>query len=182
MQFFYDTHAHLDYPDFADELPELIERARIAGVTKIISIGTDLESSRRSIAMAERFENVFAVAGWHPTNVNQAPKDLSADLRALANHPKVVALGETGLDYHRLPEAAAEQQLYKQSQARLFEQHIEVAAELGLNCVIHQRDAMEDTLKMMERFRGRVRGVFHCFSDGPGAMRRILDQIGRAHV
>jgi len=175
MDRFYDTHAHLDYPDFEPDLPEIIERARAAGISRIISIGTDLESSRRAVAMAERFENVFAVAGWHPTNVNEAPKDLRDDLRALAKHPKVVGLGETGLDYHRLPETVAEQQLYKQKQARLFEQHLEIAAELGLNCVIHQRDGMEDTLKMMERFKGRVRGVFHCFSDGPAAMRRILD-------
>ncbi len=175
MHTFYDTHAHLDYPDFEAALCEIIERARAAGISRIISIGTDLESSRQAIAMAERFEAVFAVAGWHPTNVNEAPKELRDDLRALARHPKVVALGETGLDYHRLPETVPEQEVYKQRQARLVEQHLEVAAEIGLNCVIHQRDAMEDTLKMMERFKGRVRGVFHCFSDGPTAMGRILD-------
>ena len=201
MNEFYDTHAHLDYPEFVTDFPEIIERARAAGISRIISIGTDLESSRRAIAMSERFENVFAVAGWHPTNVNEAPKDFRDDLRALANYPKVVALGETGLDYHRLPltpplppnrpltpalapkgeredsppATGGEVEVYKEKQARLFEQHLEVAAELGLNCVIHQRDAMEDTLKMMERFKGRVRGVFHCFSDGPAAMRRILD-------
>ena len=95
MNEFYDTHAHLDYPDFEADLPEIIQRARAAGIARIISIGTDLESSRRAIAMAERFEDVFAVAGWHPTNVNEAPKDLRDDLRALARHPKVVALGET---------------------------------------------------------------------------------------
>ena len=195
MNEFYDTHAHLDYPDFEADLPEIIQRARAAGIARIISIGTDLESSRRAIAMAERFEDVFAVAGWHPTNVKEAPKDLRDDLRTLAKHPKVVALGETGLDYHRLPSGKREQakesgalgtarptfaateedEPYKQAQARLFEQHLEVAAEVGLNCVIHQRDATEDTLKMMERFKGSVRGVFHCFSDGPAAMRRILE-------
>src|SRR5947207_7197476 len=104
MNQFYDTHAHLDYSDFEQDLPEIIERARAAGISRIISIGTDLESSRRAIAMAERFENVFAVAGWHPTHVTEAPRDLRDDLRKLARHPKVVALGETGLDYHRLPD------------------------------------------------------------------------------
>src|ERR1041384_5887643 len=109
MQIFYDTHAHLDYPDFEKDLTEIIERARVAGISRIISIGTDLESSRRAIGMAERFENVFAVAGWHPTNVTEAPKDLRQDLRELAKHPKVVALDETGLDYHRLPSSKREQ-------------------------------------------------------------------------
>jgi TatD DNase family protein len=177
---FYDTHAHLDYPDFADELPQIIERALAAGVTKIISIGTDLESSRRAVALAERFANVFAVAGWHPSYANQAPEDLRPALRQLANHPKVVALGETGLDYHRLPSGnreltTEEDRQYARNQARIFDQQMEVAAEAGLNCVIHQRDAMAPTLEIMERFAGRVRGVFHCFSDTAKAMHRILE-------
>ena len=182
MHTFYDTHAHLDYPDFAGELPQLIDRARAAGITRIISIGTDLESSRRAIGLAERFDNVFAVAGWHPSYANKAPEDLRPELRDLANHPKVVALGETGLDYHRLPSGSREltseeDHRYQRNQLRIFQQQLEVAAELGLNCVIHQRDAMEDTFKVMERFAGRVRGVFHCFSDTPAAMQRIV-QMG----
>jgi TatD DNase family protein len=177
---FYDTHAHLDYPDFARDLPQVIERAQAAGISKLISIGTDLESSRRAIAIAERYDCVFAVAGWHPTHVTEAPDDIRAELRQLAAHPKVVAIGETGLDYHRLPsgtpgQSAEQDDRYKQKQARIFEQQLEVAAELGLNCVIHQRDALEDTLKILERFVGRVRGQFHCFADGPAAMKRIID-------
>src|SRR5438132_358638 len=103
MPVFYDTHAHLDYPDFAADLPQVLERAQASGIAKIISIGTDLESSQRAIKLAERFPNVFAVIGWHPSEVLRAPDDLRPALRELARHPKVVALGETGLDYHRLP-------------------------------------------------------------------------------
>src|SRR5882724_12148959 len=103
---FYDTHAHLDYPDFAQELPQVIARAEAAGITKIISIGTDLESSKRAIKLAEQFPNVFAVVGWHPSNAMEAPTDFRPALRELARQPKVVALGETGLDYHRLPSAS----------------------------------------------------------------------------
>src|SRR2546426_11860652 len=105
---FYDTHAHLDYPDFAADVPQVIERARAAGITRIITIGTDLTSSRRAIALAERFENVFAVVGWHPTHVSEAPDDIRAELHELARHPKVVAIGETGLDYYRLPNTERE--------------------------------------------------------------------------
>src|SRR6185503_14378653 len=83
MATFYDTHAHLDYPDFSDELPQIIERARAAGIERIISIGTDLESSRRAIALAEKFDAVFAVAGWHPTHALEAPDDLRPALREL---------------------------------------------------------------------------------------------------
>src|SRR5207248_5667831 len=81
----------------------VIARAEAAGIEKIISIGTDLESSRRAVQIAEQFPNVFAVVGWHPSHATEAPEDLRPMLRELARHPKVVALGETGLDYHRLP-------------------------------------------------------------------------------
>ncbi|HKI68285.1 MAG TPA: TatD family hydrolase [Verrucomicrobiae bacterium] len=176
---FYDTHAHLDYPDYAQDLPEVIERAGAAGIAKINSIGTDLASSRRAVQLAERFPNVFAVVGWHPSNADEAPPDIRAELRELAKHPKVVALGETGFDYHHLPSQKpegkpADDERYKQRQADLFRQHLEVAAETGLNCVIHQRDALEVTLAALQPFADRVRGVFHCFANDAETMRRIL--------
>ena len=176
---FYDTHAHLDYPDYAEDIAQVIERAAAAGITKIITIGTDLDSSARALKLAERFPAVFAAVGWHPTNVLEAPNDLRPALRELARHPKVVAIGETGLDYHHLPSekpqfTTADDARYKQKQADLFCQQMEVAVEFGLNCIIHQRSALEDTLSQMQPFVGRVRGVFHCFVDDPAAMRRIL--------
>src|SRR3954453_4701422 len=121
---FFDTHAHLDYPEFASELPEVIARAEAAGIVRIYSIGTDIESSQRAIGLAERFPSVFAVVGWHPSNVLEAPEDLRPALRELARHPKVVALGETGLDYHHLPGDAAANAAYKKKQAVLFRQHL----------------------------------------------------------
>lgn len=179
MPVFYDTHAHLDFPDFAEDLPQVIERAHAAGIAKIISIGTDLESSRRAIEISTTFENAFAVVGWHPTHVLEAAEDVRPALRELARHPKVVAIGETGFDYHRLPSqqpngTAAEDEQYKRKQAQVFEQQLEVAAEFSLNCVIHQRDALEDTLAMAQKFAGRVRGVFHCFANDRAAMERIV--------
>jgi TatD DNase family protein len=179
MPAFYDTHAHLDYPDFADDLPQVIARAEAAGITKIISIGTDFASSQRALQLAEQFVNVFGVVGWHPTHANDAPTDLRPALRELARHPKAVAIGETGFDYHRLPSrkpggTAAEDESYRHNQARIFAQQLEVAAELGLNVVVHQRDALEETLALMQRFAGRVGGVFHCFANDAAAVQRIL--------
>jgi TatD DNase family protein len=171
---FYDTHAHLDYPDFAGDLPEVVARASAAGIVRIISIGTDLESSRRAVALAEKYPGVFAAAGWHPSHVLQAPPDIRAPLRELAAHPKVVAIGEIGLDYHRAPKEAAALAQYMTRQAELFGQQMEVAAELGLNCVIHQRDAFEDTLAQLRPWAGRLRGVFHCFSESVERLGRVL--------
>jgi TatD DNase family protein len=176
---FYDTHAHLDYPDYAADLPQVIQRAQAAGITKIITIGTDLESSARAIELAEQYPNVFAAVGWHPSNASQAPDDFRPALRKLAMHPKVVAVGETGLDYHHLPSekpefTQADDEEYKRKQAAVFEQQLEIAAELGLNCVIHQRDALDPILEQMKRFAGRVRGVFHCFVNDGSALQQIL--------
>jgi TatD DNase family protein len=179
MATFYDTHAHLDYPDYAADLSGVIERAQVAGITKIIAIGTNLESSHRAVKISEQYPGVFAAVGWHPTNATEAPDDLRPALRELAKHPKVVAIGETGLDYYRMPSAQpggseADDERYKQKQATIFQQQLEVAAEFGLNCVVHQRSALEHTLAQMQPLVGRVRGVFHCFVDGSEIMRRIL--------
>ncbi len=179
MPIFYDTHAHLDYPDYADDLPDVIERARVAGITKIISIGTDLDSSRRAVQLADRFDGVFAAIGWHPANAQEAPDDIRPALRELAQQPKVVAIGETGLDYHHLPGEkpghAGGDARYKQKQADIFRQQLEIAGEAGLNCVIHQRDAFDDTLTQLQPFAGKVRGVFHCFGENADRMRRVLE-------
>jgi len=179
MPTFFDTHAHLDFPDFEADLPQVIERAQAAGIARIISIGTDLESSARAIRLAERYACVFAAVGWHPTHVTSAPADIRPALRELTKHPKVVALGETGLDYHRLPSTqnnstAADDENYKRRQQESFRQHLELGAETGLNCVIHQRDSMADTLAQLRPFASRVRGVFHCFADSPEIMQQIL--------
>lgn len=176
----YDTHAHLDSPEFAAELPELLDRARLAGVSRVYTIATDLASSARAIEIAEQFPQVFAVVGWHPSDADKAPDDVRPDLRELARHPKVVGLGEMGIDYHRLPSqqpgGPPEQDgPYKRKQAQLFLQHLEVAAELGLNCVVHQRDALEDTMALFTPFAGRVRAVFHCFANDAATMRRVLE-------
>ena len=182
-----DTHAHLDYRDFANDLEEVLRRAADAGVTRIVTIGTSIESSRRAIELAEKYPAVYAAIGVHPSFVEEAEDDVITPLRELAKNHRVVAIGETGLDYHRLPseEVAKETQVqvmtalrtetdeeieaqirdgaYKSKQASLFQQQLDLAAELGLNVVIHQRDAWQDTLRIMQAYTGKLRGVFHCF-------------------
>lgn len=165
-----ETHAHLDYPDFQPDFADVLRRAGETGVTRIISIGTSLDSSRRAIALAESDPRIFAAAGVHPTAVEEAGDDVRADLLELTAHPRVVAIGEIGLDYHRLPSQAGKAGAlsdaeYKAAQARLFRQQLDVAVEAGLNVVIHQRDAWEDTLEILRDYTGRVRGVYHCFGN-----------------
>jgi TatD DNase family protein len=180
MACFYDTHAHLDSPDFSADLPQVLGRAEAAGITRTFTIATDLDSSRQAVALAEKHPQLYAAVGWHPSEALLAPEDIRGALRGLARHPKVVALGETGLDYHRLPSKKPggnpqDDAPYKRKQAELFEQHLEVGAEMGLNLVIHQRDALEDTLAILKPYAGKVRGVFHCFANDAATMRRVLD-------
>jgi len=194
-----ETHAHLDFPDFANDLDEVLRRAAQAGVTRIVTIGTSIDSSRRAIEFAEKYPAVYAAIGVHPSYAEEAGEDVMTPLRELAKHPRVVAIGETGLDYHRLPseEVAKEKQVqvmtalrtetdeeieaqirdgaYKSKQASLFQQQLDLAAELGLNAVIHQRDAWDDTLKIMRPYRGKLRGVFHCFGGTLDQANEVLD-------
>lgn len=186
-----DTHAHLDFPEFAADLDAVVRRAAEAGVTRIISIGTDVESSRRAVELADAYPGVYAAPGIHPNaafEVGDRVQEAIAALRELARHPKVVAIGETGLDYYRLPssrktragiralgdeqtvdiEGAIEDGAVKAAQEVLFRQQLDLAAELGLNVVIHQRgDCRENTLAILEPYRDRLRTVFHCFSGTP---------------
>src|SRR3954469_10729591 len=196
-----ETHAHLDYPDFAPDFDDILQRATDAGVTRIVTIGTSVESSRRAVELAEKYPNVFAVIGVHPTYVEESGEDVITPLRELAANPRVVAIGETGLDYHSLPslelakerkdtqllvkalQTSTEQQLeaeihdgaYKSKQASLFEQQLDLAVELGLNVVIHQRDAWQDTLDIMRPYAGKVRGVFHCFGSSLEQASEVLE-------
>ena len=199
-----DTHAHLDYPDFAPDFDDVLRRANEEGVTRIITIGTSVESSRRAIALAETYSNVYAVIGVHPTTADESGDDVMTPLRELAKSPRAVAIGETGLDYHRLPstelakerkaqvfakalQSSTEEEIeadihdgsYKSKQASLFEQQLDLAAELGLNVVIHQRDAWEDTLEIMKPYAGKLRGVFHCFG---GSLEQANEVLALNHL
>ena len=193
-----DTHAHLDFPEFEGQIDAVIARAREAGVHRIITIGIDRDSCRKSIAIAEKYENVFAVVGLHPCSVlDPGAMDFLEELPALARHPKVVALGETGMDYHHLPSrelaGGKEESVFtalqagtaeamqadiadgamKAAQAEAFKVQLDLAVELGRNVVIHQRDAWDDTLDLLRPYTGQLSGVFHCFGGSPEAAAEL---------
>lgn len=146
----------------------MIDRARTAGIHRIISIGCDFESSERAIALARRFPGVRATVGWHPNYVQDAPADIRPRLAQLAADPTVAAIGECGIDHFRLPSkqpggTVADDEALCARQREMFRQQLEVAADLGLNVVIHQRAAYAETMEIFRPFASRVRGVFHCF-------------------
>jgi TatD DNase family protein len=190
-----DTHAHLDYPDFAGDLEAVIARAADHGVTRIVTIGTGIASSRRAVELAEKHPSVFACVGVHPSHAMEEDPGFLDALRELASHPQVVGIGEAGLDYHRLPgsdpgESPAMQALgagtpeamssrlaagaAKAAQADVFRAQLDLACELGLNIVVHQRDAWADTVELIRPYTGKLRGVFHCFGGDPGQAAELL--------
>ena len=179
MPEFFDTHAHLTFPDFSREIGDVIARAAEVGITRIITIGTDLESSKLAVALADKYEAIYAVVGWHPNHLELVPGDVCPDLRNLCEHEKVVAIGEAGIDHYRLPSSRGgtevDDEAWKNRQMHIFKQQLGLAAELGLNVVIHQRAALEATLEIFQEYADRVRGQFHCFVDDPAGMQRVVD-------
>lgn len=164
-----DSHCHLDFPDFAAELPDVVARAQAAGVSHMVTISTRVRRFDEIRAIAERFDPVFCSVGTHPHQAAEEPDVTAAELVALAAHPKVVAIGEAGLDYHydTSPRAAQEQG---------FRTHIAAARETGLPLVIHAREADEDVSRILEEetARGAFPFLLHCFTAGPELARRAL--------
>lgn len=175
MPVFFDTHAHLDFPDFEPDLAAVVDRASQAGIERILVVGTTLASSRRALALADQFPSIHAIVGVHPNHVTEEPLDVTPALRELARHPRVVALGETGLDFHRLHHLSPSERTQVQARQRAaFEQQLALAAELQLNVVIHQRDAFHETLPLLQPWCGQLRAVFHCFTGTPDEAAAVI--------
>ena len=165
-----DSHCHLDFPDFAEDLPGVVARAEAAGVQRMVTICTRLRLEPQVRAIAERFEPVFYAAGTHPMSAADEPLASVDELLALARHPKFVGIGESGLDYHYTAESKAIQQ----ESLRI---HIEAARRSGLPLIIHARDADDDMARILtEEYRAGAYGcVMHCFSSGRGLAEAALD-------
>ena len=166
-----DTHAHLDYPEFQSDFPAVLARAEAAGVTRMICIGTGLDSSRAALALAEKWPQVRAVIGVHPNHIPDERADFLPALREIADNRRIVAIGETGLDFFRL---AKDNTAGRAAQAAAFRAQLDLAAELNLPVVIHERAAWDETLAILREYTGRVRAVFHCFGKSPALAREVL--------
>ncbi|MBX6352685.1 MAG: TatD family hydrolase [Thermoflavifilum sp.] len=164
----FDTHCHLNADQFRDDLDEVVQRAREAGVTHIVVPGVDAENSRRAIEIAERYEGVYAAVGVHPESLDKADWAELDEIAKLAEHPKVVAIGEIGLDYYWNVAPREVQQAWLRKQ-------LELAAVLKLPVVIHNRDATADTVALLEEVcPGRVTGVMHCFTGSFETAQRCI--------
>jgi TatD DNase family protein len=165
----FDTHAHLHVPEFADDLPSVLERARAAGVRRLVTIGTDVATTTAAIALAARVDRVWATAGIHPHDAGEADEAAFAEIERLAADPRVVAIGEIGLDFFR-------NLAPRDAQERTFRRLLDLARRLGKPAVMHCRDAHVETLTILEEERVReVGGIMHCFSGDVAIARRCLD-------
>lgn len=162
-----DSHAHLEMKEFDHDREKVVERARQAGVDFIVTVGTNLALSKKAIALAEKYENIYATVGVHPHDVAKADYNTFEDIRELAHRKKVVAYGEIGLDFFRNISP-------QEKQLDLFGRQLELANDLKLPVIIHDRDAHEQTLKMVKASSIRC-GVFHCFSGDYDMARQCID-------
>ncbi len=177
-----DTHIHLQFPIYADDLDAVLARAAEAGVSACIVPGTDLEDSRAAIALSERYAAgpcvLYVAVGFHPTNAHLLTPDALRELRALAQHPRVVAIGEIGLDYYWPQQSRRDWPCAEPAQQRAaFERQLELAAELDLPVAIHDRDASDDTLRILRAWvagGGGRSGVYHAYAGGPTRLEETL--------
>ncbi len=165
-----DSHCHLDFPDFANDLDGIVDRARAQGVGRIVTISTRVRELPKLLSIAERFNDVFCSVGTHPHNAHEELDIGTADLIAKATSPKVVAIGEAGLDYFydKSPRPAQEQG---------FRSHVAAARETGLPLVIHSREADEDMARILEQEMGKgaFPAVLHCFTGSRDLAMRAIE-------
>ncbi|TRO46070.1 TatD family deoxyribonuclease [Candidatus Bathyarchaeota archaeon] len=165
---FVDTHAHLQWGSFDVDRKDVLERAREKRVTRIVNIGFDLAGCLKGVKLAENHKEFYATVGIHPHSANALNNEIVDKLRELAAHPKVVAIGEIGLDYYRNLSP-------REAQRQAFEAQLALAQEIGLPVVIHDREAHDDILQALLRFKGKVKGVMHCFSGNKEMAQQCMD-------
>jgi len=165
---FIDTHAHLQWTSFDNDRKAVLERAKKKYVTRIVNIGFDIAGSLEGIKLAEKHKGLYATVGIHPHNADTLNEKIADKLRELSKNPKVVAIGEIGLDYYRNLSP-------KQVQKKAFETQLALAQELKLPVVIHDRDAHDDILQALSKFRGKIIGVMHCFSGTKEMAQQCID-------
>jgi TatD DNase family protein len=165
-----DTHCHLTFDELAGDVPAIIERSKAAGVTGWLTVGTDAEQNQKALQLAEEYENMYAAVGIHPHDAKDVTVDTIDQLRELTQNEKVVAIGETGLDYYY-------DNSPREDQRKVFAQQLKLAAELNLPVIIHCRKAFDETIDILdEHGRDVKKVVFHCFSGSAEQAKIVLDK------
>ncbi|MCF7784971.1 MAG: TatD family hydrolase [Prosthecobacter sp.] len=177
---FFDTHTHLGSKQFDGDLPAVLERARAAGVTRMVAPATHLENARKLLAIAENESDVRVAVGIHPCDADSViGESWINELRELASHPKVCAIGEIGFDYFHAPPEGFTLADWKAHQARVLTAQLELASELKLNVILHNRESWDDLTALVLPFSDRLRGVFHCFT---GTLEQAQPLLERGHL
>lgn len=170
-----DTHCHLNFKAFEKDYDQVIKEAFEAGVTKIINVGTKIDSSKRAVELSEQYENLYAIVGVHPHHADKIEKGWEIELEQLAKHPKVVAIGECGMDYYSYKSNAI---VDPKLQREVFIKQIELAHKLKLPLQIHNRHAGKDILDILINHKSLILnppGMFHCFSGDLDFLKKVLD-------
>ena len=163
----FDTHAHMNDPAFDQDREQVLLGLKDKGVELVMNIGCSLKSSRDCIAMAEKYPFVYATVGSHPDSADEVNEDVIGQYRQMAQHERVLAIGEIGLDYHY-------EDIPREIQKKAFRMQMELAKELNMPVVIHEREAHDDGMRIVKEFKG-VTGVFHCYSGSAEMARQLVD-------
>jgi TatD DNase family protein len=165
-----DAHAHLTYEGLIDNIDAVLARSREAGVVGWVTVGTTMAENRKALELAQRFEGMYAAVGFHPHYAKDITPEEISQIKELAKHPKIVAIGETGLDFHY--------NFSKQpAQKEIFRQELELAAELNLPVIVHSRNAFDETMEILTEFEGKLkRVVFHCFGGNAEQAKYLVER------
>ena len=165
MDFIFDTHAHYNDKAFNEDRTKLLDSFTESGILGVINCGTDIEESKNSIALSKEYDFMYCAVGFHPEEISKATENYIDEIKKLASHKKCVAIGEIGLDYYWVKDN-------KEEQKRIFTEQIILANELNLPVIIHSRDAHNDTLDILKKYKPK--GVLHCFSGSVEIMKEVL--------
>ncbi len=165
---FIDSHAHIQIDQFNSDRDAVLQRALDVGVSNILIIGIDVETSQKAVELAEKHENLYASVGMHPHSATELTADILSTFRVQLDNPKVIALGEIGLDYYR---NLSPHEIQKDA----FEKQLDLAEEMNTPIIIHNRDAYSDILPILEKRQGKINGVLHCFTGNIELMQRSID-------
>ncbi len=165
MDFIFDTHAHYNDKAFNEDRTKLLDSFTESGILGVINCGTDIEESKNSIALSKEYDFMYCAVGFHPEEIHKANENYLNEIKELSKHKKCVAIGEIGLDYYWVKDN-------KEEQKRIFTEQVILANELNLPVIIHSRDAHNDTLEILKKYKPK--GVLHCFSGSVEVMKEVL--------